>query len=181
MAKNEYALARAKDEPTVLVLEDGTPWAAPSLGEFLAMPADATGTGKIGESSGGLEIINVSRAFKLIDAKTHDGSPVIVTMNVSFKRNAMTAQEQERVDRAVEKQDAKSTASKLRKAEESQKNISIAVELQERAADKRVEDVRANAASNKPVDPATAIADAFRLVNVIQSVLPKALPAGETK
>ena len=176
MAKQiAYRLVRKTDTPEII---DG--WDLPPIGEILQLPFDASGAGKCGGSPGAMELIQ-SHAFKVIDAKNRDGATQAIEITVTMRRMASDDDEHERIVRAVADKDKASVASKLRKAEESERLVentkSLFREGQAFEAEKNAM-IAAATAKQKP-STVEVVKEAVELATVLQSLTPKQLPAGQ--
>lgn len=117
-----YRLLRKADEPAIV---DG--WAIPQLGEILALPFDAVGSGKVGGVTGGMEF-RARLDAKVVDAPdASDGSCQVCEVEIIVRRKAIDEHEEMRIGKAVAEQSKRGLASKLRKAEESQNNVSAVI------------------------------------------------------
>ncbi|MGE3341470.1 MAG: hypothetical protein AB7J46_06275 [Candidatus Altimarinota bacterium] len=169
MASKIYRLAKSDTAP---VLGDWLP--LPQLVSLLSLPMDATGQG------GGAMEIRTSEAFKLIDEKAHDGSPQTVEVTITVRRMAADANEAQRITDAVEQQSRKSSAAKLRKAEESERHTATVLNAFREGSKAEAEKlVTIQQAAPKLSEQ---VAEAVKLVGAIGALTsPKALTGGNNQ
>ena len=160
----EYTLARTTDEREII---EG--WAMPALGDFLNLPADAVGT------AGGAMEVRQSKAFKLIDAKDANNVAQVLSVEVIIRRNAADDNEVARVDTALAEMSKRQTASKLKRADESEKTVSATLTSFRHGLLTQAE-IAAKAAAE--VDTASKVEEALKLAAIVAAIhTPKSLPS----
>ena len=162
-----YRLIRLADEPAIV---EG--WAIPPIGEILALPFDASGTGKVGGNAGSMEL-RLETAYKVVDApNAFDGSAQSVEVVVTVRRKAVNENEQHRVDKAVAEQSKRTLASKLRKAEEATNNVQATIGAFREGQTTQAQIVAAHTPKPKsPADMAREIAETIQAGQILREAL----------
>ena len=170
-AKVQYTLVRGKDEPTII---DG--WAMPPVQELLNLPYDASGSGKLGELTGGMEL-SATRYFKVVDCAADGNIPQILSCTVTLRRLPNDGNEAARIEKAVHEQSKRSMVSKAKRAEEIERSNGATLEAFARGQQVQATIV-AEAQKHAP-KIADQLRDAAELITAVKSFVPKALNSGE--
>lgn len=169
MAK-EIVLSRSTDTPELLPGCN-----LPELSLVLATKAGDAVT----RQGGGIEIVNMTRTFRLIDAEGYDGKPADVTVVFSILRSAGNEHEAKRIEDAKTAQKTNSEARKLQQATERMEAIQIATTTNVARFKEGVETGKAMVQPAPTVNVAEQAKAALELASVLHSLLPKSLPAGQ--
>lgn len=161
-----YTLKRITDTPEIM---EG--WALPMLGELLALPFDASGSGKIGGQVGGMEL-RIESGFKLVDGQPgFDGAAQTMDVTVIVRRKAVNENEQNRIDKAVAEQGKRSLASKLRKAEESTQNVQATIGAFREGQIAQAQIVAAHSKPKSTADVVRDMADTLQAAEALRGII----------